>query len=411
MESSGHAWLPTEVVEEILEATWNSTISADERKSLLSAFARADPVLHGLLTRAATRFVILDVTGFNTDDLDLYAALADRAATEAGADVDSEPALNSYYNIEVPGGDVLAFRADIFKNSHLCIEGLTGAGDQPHRHRNVPDPHRYTWGYVLVKLTNIIPDAQSLTLASSPNSLWPVAKQIVPALLFPTLRSFPSLRSVHFSVFFEVLNFASHSAAPPPVAQVTSLRLTHVPTCECSKRDSRPRRADGHLECCLSATLLECFPNLQHLHLENSVFLKTLYPPASLRMLTLDAPPVQRIEGREPFSSLLEYNLAAAVKRGFMAAPVAADRDEGDSEDRPRRRKIVVRTGAGEPFGWMAAQAACNEAEIELVQAVVYAEPDVRVDSVLELGAVKGSSAGSVLKSPTVLEAAKMTAV
>ncbi|KAI0688574.1 hypothetical protein C8T65DRAFT_118974 [Cerioporus squamosus] len=416
MEPEALACLPVEVVEEILQHAWNSTSCADERKTLLATFACADSILHGLLERAATRSVILDVSDYSTDDMDLYADLADRVAAEAGERSRSEgtrsrPEINEYYNLEISEADVLAFRANVFKRSHLRIEGLTGASNQtPRRDSSLPyrpsdDAHRYTWGYVLMKLTNVIPDARAVTLAPSRSSSpWPAAKQILPALLFPTLRSFPSLRSVRLAVFFEVLTFASHSAAPPRVPQVTALRLAHVPMCECAHADWRARRADGHLECCLAATLLECFPGLRDLHLENPVFLKTLCPPAALRTLTIDAPPVRRIEGRQAFSSIIEYNVTAAVKRGFMSA-LSAAADEGGGI----RRKIVVLTGAEQPFGWVSAKATCDEAGIELVQVAEYAEPVVRVDPMLNT--FKSSAAGSVPRSLTVLEAAKMTAI
>ncbi|RPD54452.1 hypothetical protein L226DRAFT_539846 [Lentinus tigrinus ALCF2SS1-7] len=417
--------LPNETIEQILEYAWTSTTSATERKVFFATLATADAVLHTLLSRIATHCVIIDVSRFSTDDMDLYADRSYRAAEAVVGNKRSSLRIDQYYNLELPEDDLLAFRRDLYKSSHLRIEGFTGASDQARHHRDISsretdDTHRRTWGYVLAKLTHIIPDAFSVTVAPAPGSSWPVVKQIVPALLFPTLRSFPSLRSVHFATFFEVLNYANHSAAPPYLPRVTSLRLAHVPICECPSTDWRPRRADGHLACCLAATLLESFPNLRHLHIESPVFLKTLRPPASVETLTLDAPPVMRIQGRQAFSSLIEYNVSAAVRRGFMSLSPSPSGSESESESvqpdvtderrNGKRRKIVVRTGAEEPFGWVSAKAACDEAGIELVKVVEYVEPVVRTDPMLiAIKSADGVSV-SVPKRPTVLEAAQMMA-
>lgn len=425
MDATARTCLPVETVEQILEHAWKSTASAAERKALFTTFTAADSALLDLLTHIAMRLVILDVSGFSTEDIDLYAQWSCRMTDAATGAESSCPKFDQYYNLEIPTAALLAFRRDLFKNSHLRIEVLTGASAQAHRHRpraiSCRDPAtalRRTWGYVLTKLTHVVPDARAVTLAPAParGTAWPVVEPTVPALVFPTLRAFPSLRSLHLAVFFEVVRRGTQSAAPPALPQVTALRLAQVPVCECptatgtgtAHRDWRALRADGHFECCLAATLLEGFPNLRRLHIENPVFLKTVRPPAGMETLVLDARPLSEIVGREACSSLVGYNVGAAVRRGFMSACTGGGGGEsdGDGDGARGRRRIVVLAGVEEPCGWAGAKAACDEVGIELVRVVEYvarANPTRR--------AVRSTAVGSVHKSLTVLESARMMEV
>ncbi len=151
---------------------------------------------------------------------------------------------------------MLAFRVGFFKNLHLHIEVPTGAITLA----PAPAPSSIMCGI----------GGQNPVHASPRSS-------------FPVLRSFPSLRSVHFAVQFDVLDFPSHGT---PVPQVTSLRLAHLPSCKCHPHSYVSRRADGHLECCLAAMLSEGSPNLRKLHLDDPRYLETPRPLSLLRVRT-----------------------------------------------------------------------------------------------------------------------------
>jgi len=114
---------------------------------------------------------------------------------------------------------------------------------------------------------------------------------------------------------------------------------------------------------CLSRNLFAQFPDVVHLHLESPCFLKGLCPhPPSLEVVTLEAPPTQSITGREPFSSIMGYNVAAALNNGFLRQP----------ETTLPQRRIVVNTGPVLPLGWRQAQEACELHGIALHQNCVH---------------------------------------
>ena len=80
--------------------------------------------------------------------------------------------------------------------------------------------------------------------------------------------------------------------------------------------------------------------------------------------------------------------------------------EDGDGDGARGRRRIVVLAGVEEPCGWAGAKAACDEVGIELVRVVEYvarANPTRR--------AVRSTAVGSVHKSLTVLESARMMEV
>lgn len=144
---------------------------------------------------------------------------------------------------------------------------------------------------------------------------------------------------------------------------VRFLRLAAFPACGCT-----PAGPVTHRQQCVGPRLLRLFPGVRHLHLDAPVFLKLLDPPHALETVTLEAPPKAYIAGREPYATIMDYNVAAALRRGFLRWP---DRDR-DVSDGGGTKTIVVRTGTVDPLGFEAAKAACEEYGIVLKKEVVY---------------------------------------
>ena len=213
---------------------------------------------------------------------------------------------------------------------------------------------------ILDYLRDVIRDCRSFTLdTSQPHHL---VDQMVPIRLLAILASFQSLTHIAWDCVWSPPDIFAYVKDPlVPMPALSSLRLKHIPACECIP-GAMANREDGHCNACLRSALFDTFPNLRHLHLENPVFLKDLKPPHSIETLTLDAPPLKRIVGREPYSSVIDYNIPAALRRGFMCWP-----KKGNTQ-----RKIVVRAGVDTPYGWASAATACAEANIRLEKVVAY---------------------------------------
>ncbi|EMD33321.1 hypothetical protein CERSUDRAFT_117942 [Gelatoporia subvermispora B] len=170
--------------------------------------------------------------------------------------------------------------------------------------------------------------------------------------VFALLKQLPHMRTLYldWSQLFS-RNMMFRLPIPWTLPHITYLRLSHYPPCagigQCS--------GALHAEACVSRYLLCGFPHLTHLHLETPIFLKFLRVPVSLEVLILDIPP------SPPFTSMLNWNIGAALNRGFFKRV-----SEG------HRRSIVVLTGLEEPSGWLQVQQVCAAHGILLRRNNVY---------------------------------------
>lgn len=406
LKSAIERLLPTETISHILKDLWESTSSPAERKELYETIGAASPRLRDILVLVAMRYVVIDTAGFKTDDIELYKSIARHAASLSGLppleDETSEKQrvarlFDSYgdpaWGTGTPHRRPYHYpHAAVFPaNAHVRLDGFALYRFDDERHR-FDASETQSWSALLTTVRALLgaDSCTSFTLATPTTaSRSPVLKQAVPALLFwHLLRHLPALASLRLDCYFEPLYSTGQACAPIPLPHVTFLRLTHHPACECSRdhRDqwSPRRRADGHLKTCLAVSLLEAFPSLVALHIENPVFLKNLAPPRSLRTLTIEAPPVVHIAGREAYSSIVEYNVASAVRRGFMCGPRSSSTSspslEAEAEAEAEGREIVVLTGRANPLGWSVAQKACEEKGVTLVKVIAFPEVVHRPD-------------------------------
>ena len=109
------------------------------------------------------------------------------------------------------------------------------------------------------------------------------------------------------------------------------------------------------------SALLRACPNLHHLHLDTPFFLKLLDVPSTLDTITIEAPPREHIVGWESFSTIMGYNVSAALHRGLLPARFVG-----------HRRTLIVRTGLAEPHGYKPVREACGQYGVVLVKEVVY---------------------------------------
>ncbi len=325
--------LPLEIIEKILAEAWSQFASTNERWDLYKTLSAAHPSMHELFVTVAARHPCFMFNASRRDIL-LYRETTDRAASFArarGGTASNGPASPPAEHIRIDI-TLLAFSDD--------IGGLW----------------RRRWEEYVSDLQAVVPECSSITLLSRRLHDAQAAVCLPVRSLSP---SFPFIKRLYINYVLPSL-----SVDPlMPIPSVLFLRIKKYPACKCGHlRHRQPHYSD----CLTPRRLLHTFPNLQQLHLEQPSFLKLLDSPHSLHTITLEAPPTQRISGRAPFSSLLEYNIPAALRRGFLQWP--------RREHAVASPTIVVHTGLAEPLGFEQAQLACTQYDVALRREIVYME-------------------------------------
>ena len=366
---------PNEILEKIFVDTWNATRDGTpkERAALYRSISDADPRLRQVIVHVALRNVILEWHREHLQDFELYDSIAGDAASLAGVHEDT--------------GRAPALRA-LFRSSHVRLSfdpfGLLQrkSGDY------IASKKAFAWSApAMDALGRLFHSCRSFTLTHSRERKVLPERTLDP--LFRVLHGFLALESLHIDCYFtddELWCPESEPDAIPTLPTVRFLRLKHFPlcACACTAEDPAPaprrRWPTTRRKACLGGAFRVIFPSLQHLHLENAVFLKRLVRllPRTLTTLTLDAPLTRPIAARPPYSSLLDYNVAAALRRGLLR-PARHDGTGGNDGD-GAARTIIVHAGTADPYGWTAARAACGEAGVRLVKVVSYLAPVERTD-------------------------------
>ncbi|OJT02910.1 hypothetical protein TRAPUB_6580 [Trametes pubescens] len=141
----------------------------------------------------------------------------------------------------------------------------------------------------------------------------------------------------------------------PVFPNVRYLRFAQYPRCYCLKDMTM---GIGHSPAlavrCPSARLTSSFPGVEHLHIDTPHILKHITPLPALHTLTLEVPWYRA--GQQ--SSIMAYNLAAAVNRGLLGGPPRA----------AIRRTVVLHSPGAEPVGLAIARVACEQHDIVLVR-------------------------------------------
>ncbi|RDX53915.1 hypothetical protein OH76DRAFT_1399084 [Lentinus brumalis] len=317
--------LPSELIQMAIAELWSQVGTTDERCDLYDTLRAAHPLLHELLVAVAVRHPCFTFSA-SRRDIKLYRMIFDQAASFAGATAGTEENATT-----VPQG------------VHVLLD-ITPLVDLYGTTRT-SYPH---WEeYVSVLKDVVTPECSSFTfLGTRP------VRQHITRLALSSLLSYSSLTHLYLNYDHQGHACVSYKTVSP-IPSVRFLRLKQYMTCNCDKPN------------CLRRVFLHVFPNIGHLHLEQPTILKLLDPPHSLHTATLEAPLLQPIPGLAPSSSLVGYNITAALRRGFL-------------QWRPRRARavspptIVVYTSFAEPIGFEQARAACAEHGVALRREIVY---------------------------------------
>lgn len=353
--------LPIEIVEEIVAEAWKSTSSANERQQLYSSLEEALPTLEDVIGRVAVRYVTFAMPLHPTESSDgiLYSDIF--REVERTQPEDDHPAD------QVPSTADQRFRA-----SHLRLDmtdvrrgTTTDCGIRVFENREGP-------------LYSILNSVSSITLAS----LLPIPERDIRRLVgdsfilgtlremetvFSLLANLPRLTSLHLEYDVGVHRARLGIGPMAPIA-FTALTFLRTRTCPCCGLPPHTYNAPfdgsrGHAAECARGAFARMFPRLRELQLDAPLFLQYLVVPPSLERITLDAPPPAKL-----FCSIQTYNVAAGLRR-WMEPRLEAG---GGRTTRMRLGKIVVRTGADEPFGWRQAQEACEKHGVDFVREVCY---------------------------------------
>ncbi|RDX44251.1 hypothetical protein OH76DRAFT_1421457 [Lentinus brumalis] len=319
--------LPPEIIEKILAEAWSQCATTNERWDLYKALSAAHPSMHELLVTVAARHPCFMCNASRRDIL-LYRETTDLAASFARARGGTEsngPASPPAEHIRID----------------ITLLALTGKHDTGGLAAAM---WRGRWEEYVSDLQAVVPECSSITLLSRR------LHDAHAAVCLRSLPSFPFLKRLYLNFTLHTVNFEPLM----PISSVLFLRIKKLPACKCRYLDQ------FHNSNCLTPRFLRAFPNLQHLHLDQPSFLKFLESPHSLHTITLEAPP------SPPFSSLLEYNITSALRRGFLQWP--------GRKHAVAPPTIVVHTGLAEPVGFGQAQLACTQYDVALRREIVYME-------------------------------------
>jgi hypothetical protein len=116
--------------------------------------------------------------------------------------------------------------------------------------------------------------------------------------------------------------------------------------------------------CSTCPSLVHLYPGLRTLELRIPTPLTRLASsiPPNITTLVLKCVPLAQLNGR---SSVLEWLIRRALREGLLAP-----NDSGEGAQAHKR--IVIRTGRGEPLGWETTKKAAEEHGIELIREIAY---------------------------------------
>ena len=316
----------------VLEEAWKATETSAERLTIYKVFAPASSDLVKALVRIAFRFVRMTLSQHDTGDFKLYSSLHVEAACHLAADYDApEASIRQLFH---------QTQFDLLINCRL---------------------ERRKEQAVFTEIARLVQDCKTFTLTKWPGC--PLGREecvrytnLAPAVFQMLLPAFPSLTHVALEDSFDpalsslAILPEEDAPPPPPLRTVRALRVHAF---------QDHSRSDAYLP----AAALRLLPALRALHVARPLPLKRLVgvAPPTLERLTLEAPLMEHIRGRAPFSTVVEYNIAAGLRRGLAR----------HWSGRGGVRTIVVLTGSEEPYGWAPARAACEEYGVELVHEVV----------------------------------------
>ncbi|KAI0816966.1 hypothetical protein BC628DRAFT_1097412 [Trametes gibbosa] len=214
-------------------------------------------------------------------------------------------------------------------------------------------------------LRRIVPDSKRIAIHTRPAAGLSAG---LSRIVLGFIASLPSVTHLDFDTTFEpsdtrgrprdeILFPWERIPSPLPLLpKVRYLRFKEYPNCTCQKLDLGFGHAESY---CFAYQLTSAFPNVVHLHIDTPVILKHVKPPPRMHTLTLEVPRAGHANPTSP-GSIIEYNLAAALNRGLLEAPVAGG----------RQRKVVFNMSTGDPAGWKHVVAACRQHGVTLVRHV-----------------------------------------
>ncbi|KAI0714543.1 hypothetical protein C8Q76DRAFT_428183 [Earliella scabrosa] len=313
---------PVETLRAIIGHLWRSDATTEERWALHATFAAAHPLLHEIFVSVAARVVYL--TSHTEQELELCRRISDHAAAYVRARGE-DPGVSSppdHLEFDISWVIIVDRVEDREQRWATCIQ-------------------------------NMLPSAlhcTSLTVTSA----HVVYRDFIRDL--PEL--FPALTHLYLDLDDSWNDAGSDHYTPLPVFRaLLFLRVKSFPPCFCQKAG---RGLHDHDEDCLAPALAQTCPELRHLQIDTPFFLKLIEIPPTLDTLTIDAPPRVYILGRPPYSTIMGYNVSAALRRGSLRPPGR------------RRRTVVVQTGREDPYGYEFAREACAQYGIVLLKEVVY---------------------------------------
>ena len=311
--------LPVETLRAIIGHLWRSDATTEERWDLHATFVAAHPFLHEIFVSVAARVVYL--TSHTEQELELCRRISDHAAAYVRARGEDPPVSSPPDHLEFDITWVI--QADRVEDREerwaICIQ-------------------------------NMLPSALHCTSVTV-TSAHVVYRDLVRDL--PEL--FPGLTHLYLDLHRAWTDTGRGHRTPLPVFRsLLFLRVKFFPPCFCWNPGP-----GTHDEDCLAPALARTCPELRHLHIGTPFFLKAIDIPPTLDALTIEAPPRVRIVGRGPFSTIVGYNVSAAVSSGSLSSA-------------RRRRTVFVRTGREDPDGYESAREVCAQYGVVLLKEVVY---------------------------------------
>ncbi|KAI0756060.1 hypothetical protein C8Q80DRAFT_4772 [Daedaleopsis nitida] len=384
--SSPASWpsrLPAKALHAIIEEVWRLPATKHERWDLYLTLAASHPRLRETLVSIASRNIFLRY-GPSRKDIELYQLVASQVVPDSSTQ-DTPIATASAPSSDSPSANWRAVLQTahidfdftmLIHDPHGKLARLKAArapgGMLTHEARPITDPPVRSEEVIVrtERWESYLHDVRAAILPDCPcPSVTAFCAHKVPhctacTLLRELAELFPAL--THIYLRFDWTHPPDEDdgwlLAGGHFPTIRFLRLAVFPECRCTP-------AGTHRKGCVSPHLFRLFPNVRHLHLDSPVFLKLLDPPHSLDTVTLEAPPKAYIAGREPFATIMGYNVAAALRRGFLRW---SDRGDLHEQQERKTKTIVVRTGAVDPQGFEAAKAACGEYGIAIEKEVVY---------------------------------------
>ncbi|KAI0714529.1 hypothetical protein C8Q76DRAFT_427403 [Earliella scabrosa] len=384
---------PEEIIHAVVEETWKSSMSKDERWDLYHLLAESHPLIHLILLSVATRrvYLTLDHSRKDVDLCKLIAAQSASLSSQGFSYLQGKKTYPSRSELDAAGSS--AHWHSILQRAHVHYDLTLLIGSRDRYTPSISAPGWYSINGDLIEAVSIgrhgqffswpsytrslhsifsaeCPVASVTAYSRTPvacerawlplemfSKLFPVATHVFLQYRIQTLEqstdvlaAFPSLgaSALPWLTTFNGFSALRTAAALSRPSAITYLRLEEVPTCRCPL-------GQVHKANCVQTLFFMSVPNVRHLHINTPISLSHLSLPHTLETLTLEAPS-GRIFGGKPFSTLLGYNICEALDKGLLQW----------SQGRAPRRAILLRTGTTKPLGLQGVQAACAKHGIML---------------------------------------------